>query len=245
MRTSTTTAQTETAATTSSPVDQASSPSQHGRELQADEREQRRVEDEDEDRPEREALQARLRIRQLGGVPAEVDACRDRGQDRRDAGRLGREIGEIAGQQRDGDLAGRVGHTLADLPHHVPHREPDRDARDRVQDQPPAGLPEREGPGRHRDDGDAVEHERGRVVDEALALDDRDDAPRRAQPPGDRGGGNRVGRRDDGPQHERRRPRQVDRRSGRPPPRPPSSPRRARAPAGRSAASSPAGRGAR
>ena len=54
-----------------------------------------------------------------------------------------------------------------------------------------------------------VGDERRAVVDQALALDDRDDPPRDRHPAHDRGGGDRVGRGDDGAERERGRPRHV------------------------------------
>ena len=60
-----------------------------------------------------------------------------------------------------------------------------------------------ERPGHDRGDRDAIEHEPGPVVDEALALDDRDELPRDAEPARDRGRRERVGGRDDRAQHER------------------------------------------
>ena len=60
--------------------------------------------------------------------------------------------------------------------------------------------------GGHRD---AVGDERGRVVDQALALDDVDDPPRHAEPAQDRRGGDRVGGGDDRAERERRRPRDA------------------------------------
>src|ERR687883_494630 len=48
----------------------------------------------------------------------------------------------------------------------------------------------------------SVEDERGGVVHEALALDDGHDAAWNAEPARDRGRRDRVGRRDDRPQHE-------------------------------------------
>ena len=69
-------------------------------------------------------------------------------------------------------------------------------------------------PGRERsrdggDDRRAEQHERGAVVDEALALDDVDQPPGHTEPPADRGGGGRIGRRDDRAQDERLRPAEV------------------------------------
>jgi hypothetical protein len=54
-----------------------------------------------------------------------------------------------------------------------------------------------------------VRDERGPVVDEALAFDDRHDATRRTQPPHDRGRRDRVRGRDDRAEHEGRRPGQL------------------------------------
>ena len=62
---------------------------------------------------------------------------------------------------------------------------------------------------------DVVGDQRGAVVDQALAFEHRHRAPRHAQPADDRGRRDRVGRRDDRPERERRRPRQaVDQRVG-------------------------------
>ena len=55
--------------------------------LQADEREEQRVDEEDEDLPERVAGKPRLDVRQLRRVPAHVDADRDGGEHAGDAER--------------------------------------------------------------------------------------------------------------------------------------------------------------
>ena len=62
----------------------------------------------------------------------------------------------------------------AKLADQVADREPDRDSADHVQDEAPGRVDEREAPGDDRDDREAVGHERGAVVDQALALDQRD-----------------------------------------------------------------------
>ena len=49
---------------------------------------------------------------------------------------------------------------------------------------------------------DRVGGQRGGVVDEALALEDHDEAARQAEPLGDRRGRHRIRRRDDGAEHE-------------------------------------------
>ena len=61
---------------------------------------------------------------------------------------------------------------------------------------------ERERAGDDRSGRELEEDERGAVVDEALALDDRDRAARDSEPVRDRRRGDRVGRRDDGAEHE-------------------------------------------
>ena len=64
-------------------------------------------------------------------------------------------------------------------------------------------------------DGDLVGDERGRVVDQRLALDDRHDAAGDADAAGDRGGGDGVGGGDDRAEHEGGGPRHaVDHRVG-------------------------------
>ena len=59
-----------------------------------------------------------------------------------------------------------------------------------------------------RDGGDRklVRHQTRGVVHEALALEDGHDSSRNLQPADDRRGRDRIGRRDDGAQHERNRP---------------------------------------
>jgi len=81
-----------------------------------------------------------------------------------------------------------------DLPDDPPDGEADGDAADHVDHEMPAGVEQRERPGHGRDDRRPVEDERGAVVHEALALDDRDDPPRHAEVPCDLGRGERVGR---------------------------------------------------
>ena len=148
--------------------------------LQPDEREEQRVDEEDEDLPERVAGEPRLDVRQLRRVPAHVDADRHRGQHARDADRGRGQVGEVAGEERDRDLGRRVVDAAAHLADDVADGEPDRDAADHVDDEAPGRVPERERARDRGGDGGLVDDERDAVVDEALALDDRDDAPRRA-----------------------------------------------------------------
>ena len=181
----------------------------HAGQLQPDEHEERGVEDEDEDLPHREGLDAGRRRDELGRVPPQVDPRRHGGEDGRDAQRLGRQIGEVRRHQRDRDLGRRVVERLAHPGDDEADREPDRHADDRVEHEAPAGLGQREAAADHGGDGELVGDERGRVVEQRLALDDRQIAPRRAHARGDGRRRDRVGGRHDGAEHERRLPRHA------------------------------------
>ena len=86
-------------------------------------------------------------------------------------------------------------------------READGDPANGPDDELQAGLPDREHPCNHGGDGDAVGDDARRVVDQALALQDRDNAAGDAEALGDRGRGDGVGGGDDRPEDEGRRPR--------------------------------------
>ena len=155
-------------------------------------------------------------VRQLGRVPAHVDADRHGCQHAGDPDRRRGQVREVAGEQCDRDLGRRVVDATADLAHDVADRETDGDAADHVHDEAPGRTPERERARDRGGDGGLVDDERDAVVDEALALDDRDDAPRRADTSGDLGRRERVGRRDDRPERERAGPAEARRARARP-----------------------------
>ena len=96
----------------------------HMRQLQPDEREQHRVEDEREHVPERRALEAERGRRQRRRVPAGEDPGRDRGEHGRDVESLGRQVGEVAGKQRQADLRLRMVDAAAHLPDDEPTPSP-------------------------------------------------------------------------------------------------------------------------
>ena len=135
------------------------------------------------------------------------------GGDRRDhpggAEPLGREEGGVGRQERDRHLHRRVFDADSNLCDHPPDghtddttaHEGDRERRDR------RGRRERAAGG--RGDGDAVDRQRRRVVQQTLAFEDRHDLPRQSEPRRDRGGGDRVRRRDDGAQRDRDGPRKA------------------------------------
>ena len=93
-----------------------------------------------------------------------------------------------------------------DQPEDRPPEGDDHEAHGRLAEVQRAGA----GRGADRgDDGEAVHREGGRVVHEALALEDDHEPARKVQPAGDRGGGDRVGRGDDGAERDRHRPAQL------------------------------------
>ena len=117
---------------------------------------------------------------------------------------LGDEVHGERAQQRHG----RVGDDVVDVPAELGEQDRRDDARRRT---PPTAdsrkSPATSSSGDGADDrGDrrAQAHDRGRVVDEALALQDRHDPPRHADPAGDRGGRDRVRRGDHGAERQRR-----------------------------------------
>ena len=83
-----------------------------------------------------------------------------------------------------------------------PGDEAHRQAADAGQHELEAGLGQRERPRDHRRDRELVEHERGPVVGEVLALDDRQQAPRRPDTSQDLRRGYGVGGGDDRAQYE-------------------------------------------
>ena len=178
------------------------------RQLQAHEREQQRVEDEHDDLPDRDPLKPGLHRSQLRCAPAEIDAGRD---DREHARRLGCVRGderEVTRHQGDRHLDGRVFEPAPHLGREVTDDQADPDPADDAPDEPPGGVPDRERSRHDRHHRNAIEDERRAVVDEALALDDRDEASGDAKPAHDRRRSDRIGRRDDGAEHKRGAPRQ-------------------------------------
>ena len=97
-------------------------------------------------------------------------------------------------------------HSAPDLAKHESDGESDRHAARDVHDEMPGGVPEREAAGHHRSDGESIRDERGRVVDQALALDQCGEPPRDAEARGDRVRRDRVGRCDERAEHEANRP---------------------------------------
>ena len=112
----------------------------------------------------------------------------------------------VSGEQRDRDAHLGVRRALADLGDRPAHHEPDRDPAGGRQDEVERRVGEREAAGHDGGHGHAVGHERGRVVEEPLALDRAHDPPRHLEAAQDRRGRERVRGRHDRAQHERRLP---------------------------------------
>ena len=176
--------------------------------LQPDEGEKQTVEDEEDDLPHRDPLEPRPRRRQFQCVPTEVDARAHRGEHARDPERVCRQIGEVAAEDRDGDLDRRVVDTASDLTDHPADREADGDPAGDAEDEVPGSGRERKAAGHDGEHRVAVRDERGAVVDQALPLDEAADPTGEPEALRDRSGGRGVRRRDDRAENERHRPRE-------------------------------------
>ena len=177
--------------------------------LQADDQEQHRVRDEDERVPEAGDLPAACGRHDARCHAAGVHAGGHHGQHARQLEILRREVGEKRQHQRDRALQLRV---LDAAPHRNGEPAGDESECDRTESDDHEvhrsirhrELARRDGRQRRR-----VDHERGGVVEQAFAVDDRDDVARqsKALQHGDRR--QLVGRRDDGAENERRGPRHA------------------------------------
>jgi hypothetical protein len=137
---------------------------------------------------------------------AEVEAHGHRRQHARQPKLVGGDVGQERREQRDGvldDRKGRAAPDLSDQPAHAQADDHAARAGDQELERRPGGG---EGAGHHRRHADAVRHQRCGVVDQSLALEQRDHVARRAQAAEDRDGGHGVRRRDDGAEHEGGRP---------------------------------------
>jgi hypothetical protein len=115
--------------------------------------------------------------------------------------------------RRAPDIGGRwVVDPPSNLPHEPADGQADREPAESVHDEAQARLPEGEASGHDGRQRDLVEDQGRPVVREALALDHREQAARRPEAPEDRGGRDRVGRRDDRAEDEGHLPVEPDHR---------------------------------
>ncbi len=110
----------------------------------------------------------------------------------------------------NGDLNRRTIHALV-----KPHRQPaddetDHDSTDADDEKLHAGVRQRKRTGQHCRHGETIGDQRRRVVDQAFAFQNRDDAARDVQALGDRRGGDGVGRRNNRAQHKAGGERQLE-----------------------------------
>ena len=124
------------------------------------------------------AAEAGQRRQQLRVAPAEVAARGDRRQHARHAEVLGGDVGGVRRQQGDDGLELEVLHAAVDLRDQPADDEPDRDAARRDEREAAGRVREREAAGRDGREREAVGDQAGRVVDQALALEDGDDPAR-------------------------------------------------------------------
>ena len=179
--------------------------------LQSDQHEGEHVEKEDHGLPDREGRQAETRGRARGARGRGGEG--DQRQHARQMQALGDQPDAEGRQELHEDRRRRI-------------RDARRDARQQYAERPAGkkrgwhGKHEqrdcrrRHGEGR-RDHRAAKDHQRARVVEQALALENGDEAARRIDVAQDGGGGDRVGRRDNGAERDRRGPGEIGRQPAR------------------------------
>ena len=149
---------------------------------------------------------------------ADHEAGSDRGEHSREPELVGWKVGGERDDERDHDLDRRVVEPPKDLARDPTDQDADRDPADRRGDEARQSIGEDEGAADGRHHRRPIGNERGRIVEQGLALDEGHDDARRAEPTEDGGRGQRVRRRDDRPEGEGGGPAQVRdrRRSPRP-----------------------------
>ena len=177
--------------------------------MQADEDEDQAVEAEGDDVGDRIADEPGARAQHFGGMPA---AEQPRREHRHDPGSVDGIGGQIGGEGQD-DAPDRleigVAQQAVDEFEQRGDDEPDQRAPRRDEQELHHRRRDREAPGRDRLHREGEQHERGRVVDDALAFDQRHHPARRAEPAHDRDRRGRVGRGENGAQGHRRAERQA------------------------------------
>jgi len=119
---------------------------------------------------------------------------------------LGRKIRDVRSDQRDRDDERGVRDAFGHSVEQKTEGQADHDAAEQCEDEGAGRIGERERADRGGDDSEAVDHQRRCVVDQTLALEDRDDAPRHSEALEDGRCGDRVGGRDDAAERERAGP---------------------------------------
>src|SRR4026207_1817048 len=116
---------------------------------------------------------ARMDPRAPGRSDIAIRARAAGGRDGRHAEELGRDERDVAREERDRDLRGRVVEAPPDLPNEPRDGQADADPASDAPDEEPAGVEGGERPGDDRGDGNAVGHKPRPVIHEALPFHDR------------------------------------------------------------------------
>ena len=122
---------------------------------------------------------------------------------------VGWKVGGERDDERDHDLDRRVVEPPKDLARGSTDHDTDGDPPIAAVDEARQSIGEHEGAAHDRHDGRPIGNERGRIVEQGLALDEGHDDTRRAEPPEHGRGGERVSRRDDRSEGEGGSPAQV------------------------------------
>jgi hypothetical protein len=117
-------------------------------------------------------------------------------------GALGQYPGGVRRHQGDGGLDETVRREAKRPARHDADQQADDDSAQHREEEQPRRLAGHEAAGDDGRDGHPEEHKGRGVVDQALPLENRDQAMRDAQRSGDRGHGHGIGGRDDRAQHE-------------------------------------------
>ena len=117
---------------------------------------------------------------------------------------LGGQVGHERDHERQGGVDDAVGHGLADQADEPGDDDPDDDTAERGADEVQRHPTDADVADRQRRDGGPQAHQRRGVVDQRLALEQRDDATGQADPACDGRRGHRVRRRHDRTERERR-----------------------------------------
>ena len=177
--------------------------------LQADEHEHQTVEEEHQQVPHRTRDDACLGRDDLRRVtPAHQPRSHHR-KHARHMHRLRQDIGHVRHRQSRQHFDKNIAKAAVNRHEQHRHRDTDGDAAGRHSDKLHTGVDQRKRARHHCRHRELVDHQARGVVDQTLAFENGHHAARYVQARQNGGGRHRVRRRDDGPEHECRRPRHI------------------------------------
>ena len=179
---------------------------ENGPHLQADEHEREHVQQEDGRLPDRVGRHPHPRRSPGRRRPRDEDREAEHRQNGRQAQPIRQDPDAESEDELQDDGRRDVPHTARQLHDDPPEHGPGNDAAGDDQQQRRRQSPERERRQPHRSDGQSVDQESRRVVQEALAREDRQDPMRRPELLQDRDRRRGIGRRHDRSERDRRRP---------------------------------------